>query len=30
MIIRTDETEKAREVITSQKLPYLCAKDFVR
>jgi len=30
MIIRTDETEKAREVITSQKLPYLCEKDFAR
>ena len=30
MIIRTDETEKAREVITKQGLPYLCAKDFVR
>jgi len=30
MIIRTDETEKAREVIKSQGLPYLCEKDFVR
>ena len=30
MIIRTDETEKAREVIKSQGLPYLCEKDFIR
>ena len=30
MIIRTDETDKARELIASQGLPYLCAKDFVR
>jgi hypothetical protein len=30
MIIRTDETEKAREVINSQGLPYLCEKDFIR
>ena len=30
MIIRTEETEKARELIKSQGLPYLCAKDFVR
>ena len=30
MIIRTDETEKAHEVIKSQGLPYLCEKDFIR
>ena len=30
MIIRTDETQKARELIKSQGLPYLCEKDFVR
>ena len=30
MIIRTDETEKARELIKTQGLPYLCEKDFVR
>jgi len=30
MIIRTDETQKARELIKSQGLPYLCEKDFAR
>ena len=30
MIIRTDEIEKARAVITAQGLPYLCEKDFAR
>ena len=30
MIIRTDETERARALIAEKRLPYLCEKDFVR
>ena len=30
MIIRTDETERARALIAEKGLPYLCEKDFVR